>query len=129
MLQLSGTLTIGSDSSSRVLRSGSGGDAPAFSDRELQLLLSDWQIRSEGACGCVCWGQPSLACCFSDRWRILLSRTPHPALELEHLLRCVCAAEIQIMKREDGSDWQLGSGGFGTVRVVTPLLDSMPVGT
>jgi hypothetical protein len=24
-------------------------------------------------------------------------------------------AEIQILKRPDGSDWQLGSGGFGTV--------------
>ena len=32
------------------------------------------------------------------------------------LLVCCCRdAEISIMKRPDGTDWQLGSGGFGTV--------------
>lgn len=29
--------------------------------------------------------------------------------------RCRPRAEIQILKRPDGSEWRLGAGGFGTV--------------
>ena len=32
----------------------------------------------------------------------------------QHATPCP-SAEIQVMKRPDGTDWQLGSGGFGTV--------------
>ena len=44
--------------------------------------------------------------------------------------RYLSAAELEIVKRPDGTDWALGSGGFGTVRCAalcaTPFTPHFP---
>ena len=92
--------------------SGSTG-TPNFSDKEL-ALLSDWQIPAEGAhCAAGATGAGGLACGalspgFAEARVPALSAASRPPPPM-------FCAEILILKRPDGSSWQLGSGGFGTV--------------
>lgn len=60
------------------------------------LPFSDWEISPDGEAGdCSGYKSGSRLHCFTDG--------------------SIPRAEIQIAKRPDGSDWELGSGGFGMV--------------
>jgi hypothetical protein len=64
------------------------------------------------------------------RWVLRgLSKTLHAliaagCIRLTNLLcNPTTSAEIEIAKRPDGSDWLLGSGGFGKVGLLQDLID------